>query len=91
MKKLLFLNFIFCICINSLQSYAQFSQQQATNLVLNQILSGELDQIDVYIFDDTLAVEDPVTLASGDNISLPYSSCWVYFVDEGGCMNWTLP
>jgi hypothetical protein len=91
MKKLLFLNFVLCIFIISLQSYAQFSQQQATNLVLNQILSGELDQIDVYIFDDTLAVEDPVTLASGDNISLPYSSCWVYFVDDGPFMNWVHP
>jgi hypothetical protein len=91
MKKLLFLNFVLYIFIISLQSYAQFSQQQATNLVLNQILSGELDQVDVYIFDDTVAVEDAVTIASGESISLPYTSCWVYFVDDGPFMNWEHP
>ncbi len=91
MKILFFLSLVFCICINPMQSNAQYSQQQATNLVLNQILSEELNQVDVYIFDDTAAVEVAVTIASGESILLPYTSCWVYFLDDGPFMNWEHP
>ena len=68
--------------------YAQFTSQQAINLVLNQLLSSELDQVDVYMIDIAQSSQDTVFLGNNETILLPYSSNWVFFVDDDPFANW---
>jgi hypothetical protein len=70
---------------------AQFTSQQATNLVLNQVLSAELDQVDVYMVDVAKSGQNTISLGNNETVDMPYSSNWVYFVDDRPFANWAHP
>lgn len=76
------------IYLITIPAYAQFTSQQAINLVLNQILSAELDQVDVYMIETVESDQDTIFLGNNDTIMLPYSSNWVFFVDDNPFANW---
>lgn len=79
------------LCITTMGSYAQFSSQQATNLVLNQILAGERNEVDVFMMDSLLTTNDSVLLRNGQIINQCYPSSWVFFVDDTPFANWAHP
>lgn len=79
------------LCLNVSPLMAQFTSQQATNLVLNDVLSGELDQIDVFMIDEAQPGQSTIILQNNRTIDLPYSSNWVYFVDNKPFANWAHP
>ena len=80
---------IFCLYV--FPSLAQLTSQEATDLVLNQVLSGELDQIDVFMLDETKSGQFTIFLENNETVELPYSSNWVYFVDDRPFANWAHP
>ncbi len=69
--------------------WAQFTQQQARDLVLNQILPNELDKVDVYMANT--ATSGAITMAGGNHgsINMPYTANWVFFVDDLPLANWS--
>ncbi len=79
------------LCFYSFPLWAQYNMQQATDLVLNQLLSGELDQVDVFMIDEALSDQDTIFLGNNDTVVLPYSSNWVFFVDDYPFANWAHP
>ncbi len=80
---------IICLCV--IPAMAQFTSQQATNLVLNQVLSAELDQVDVYMVDVAKSGQNTILLGNNETVAMPYSSNWVYFVDDRPFANWAHP
>ena len=79
------------VCINMNTVSAQFTKEQATNLVLNQVLQGELVHIDVFMQDEPLDNTDTIVLRDGTTVLLPYASNWAYFVDDVPPGNWAHP
>ncbi len=79
------------ICLNVSPLMAQFTSQQATNLVLNDVLSGELDNVDVFMMDEAQSGQSTVFLGNNKTVYMPYSSNWVYFVDNTPFANWAHP
>lgn len=67
---------------------AQYTKQQAIDLVLNNILSNELNQVDVYMLDITKSNQNNILLGDRTTINLPYSNNWVCFVDDNPFANW---
>ncbi len=77
MLKLCFslLTIIFCLIPNF--GFSQFTRQQADDLVLNQILTGQLDVVDVYAYNDTKTPQLPVPVILYDSrtVDVPYPVC----------------
>jgi hypothetical protein len=82
MTKLRNLILMAIFCLNVFSSLAQITNQQATDIVLNQVLSGELNQIDVFMLDEVKSNQSTIFLENNETVYLPYSSNWVYFVDD---------
>lgn len=80
---------IICLCV--IPAMAQFTSQQAANLVLNQVLSAEIDQVDVYMVDVAKSGQNAISLGNNEIVDMPYSSNWVYFVDDRPFANWAHP
>jgi len=85
-----YLKFLFVVLFLSATTTvtAQFTSQQAIDLVLNQLLSGELDQVDVFMIDVPKSGQNNITLPNGDIVPMAYSSNWVFFVDDIPYANW---
>ena len=66
--------------------FAQFSRNDAQNLVLNTILVNDVDDVDVYASDNSVAVN--VKLIDSDSIINPYATSWVFFVDDNPFASW---
>jgi len=79
------------ICLNAFPLLAQITSQEATDIVLNQVLSAELDQIDVFMLDEVKSGQFTIFLENNETVELPYSSNWVYFVDDRPFANWAHP
>ncbi|MCK5050194.1 MAG: T9SS type A sorting domain-containing protein [Candidatus Cloacimonetes bacterium] len=60
---------------------AIISQEEARNLVLDQILVDEIGNVDVYEFASVITT-DTLFLCNDKTIENPYSSNWIYFVDD---------
>jgi hypothetical protein len=67
---------------------AQFTSQQATNLVVDQILTEEIEKVDVFMIESVKSNQSAISLRNNETIDLPYSSNWVFFVDDRPFANW---
>ncbi|MCK9424248.1 MAG: T9SS type A sorting domain-containing protein [Bacteroidales bacterium] len=67
---------------------AQFSREQAKNLVLNQLLAGTLDHVIVYLANDPKSGQNGLMLGDATSISYPFNSNWVFFIDDNPFAGW---
>lgn len=91
MTKLRIILILATICLSSMLSMAQFSRQQADNLVLNQVLSGQLSKVDVYSPADIQTGQNTIMQYDNSVLNLPYPSNWVFFIDDLPFANWNHP
>ncbi len=91
MKTLRYLIIVAAICVYATPIQAQFTQQQATNLVLNQVLTNELDKVDVYMANTAKSGSATMALGNRKTINMPYAANWVYFIDDQPFANWAHP
>ena len=73
-------------------AFSQFSRNQAIDLVLNTILSGETGTVNVYASYNVIL--DSEQIDKDDYISsltCPYPSNWVFFVDDVPTAKWIHP
>ncbi|NPD46999.1 MULTISPECIES: hypothetical protein [unclassified Lentimicrobium] len=88
MKKLSLILFMSFFSFISINLKAQFTQQQAINLVLNQILDQELNKIDVYISQAPVSNQTTISLWDNTSVNLLYANNWICFVDDWPFANW---
>jgi len=73
-------------------AFPQFSRQQAIDLVLNTILSGETGTVNVHasynVILDTEHIDKDDYISS---LTCPYPSNWVFFVDDMPVAKWAHP
>ena len=84
MKKQILILLIGIFSLLSMQLNAQFTKQQAINLVLNQILANELDHVDVYMSNTTISNQSVITLMNTSTVNPVYNNNWICFVDDFG-------
>jgi hypothetical protein len=65
---------------------AQFSRYDATNLVINTILAGDIGKVDVYSSYNSLSGN--VELITNETIDCPYSGNWVFFINDKPWAGW---
>ncbi len=87
MKKMIksFVVFALSLFIGSVV-YGQFTRQQAIDLILNDILSGELNKVDVYSKIDSQS--ESIFLIDNQEKTNTYSESWVFFVDNSPFASW---
>jgi len=88
MKKQILYLFIGILSLLTQVLFAQFTKQQATNLVLNQILVNELDHLDVYMSNTTISNQSVITLMNNTTVNPVYSNNWICFVDDLPFAGW---
>jgi hypothetical protein len=69
-------------------AHGQVTKPQADDLVLNQLLQNQLSKVDVYSLPVVRSSQNSIVLFDNSIIELPYSECWVYFVDDLPPANW---
>ncbi|MCD4698105.1 MAG: hypothetical protein K8S16_17910 [Bacteroidales bacterium] len=89
MKHLKFLSFLFVALFLTTTIFAQFTRQQAIDLILNDVLSDELDNIDVYASFNSFT--DDAVLIDNDNAANPYAESWVFYVNDSPFASWYHP
>jgi len=67
---------------------AQYTRQQAINLVENTILVNDIGSVDVYASLTSRSSSQPIDVFNGVTITCPYSNNWVFFVDDKPFANW---
>lgn len=67
---------------------AQFSKQQATDLVVNNLIAADTVNVDIFSLDSLQIIQDSIVLYGGEKISCPYNENWVYFIDDIPAANW---
>jgi hypothetical protein len=70
---------------------AQYSREDAIHLILNQILTNDIGQINVYCSKDLLSVDDGLLTFDRNTIQFPFQTNWVFFVDDYPTANWNHP
>ena len=78
--------FVAILCLLTTSIFAQFTRNDAIDTVLNTILVNDVDDVDVYASDNSVAVN--VKLIDSDSIINPYASSWVFFVDDNPFASW---
>lgn len=86
MKKCIFISIFLVAILIVTNIYGQFTRQQATDLVLTDILSDDVGNID--IFSSLNSVATSVVLIDNDNITNPYPDSWVFFSDDSPFASW---
>ncbi len=81
----LILSFLVTLIVTA-NSYGQFTRQQAINLVLNNILTGDIENVDAYCAynsntGDVEMIDDVI-------VNNPYSESWVFFVNDNPFASW---
>ncbi|MBN1339523.1 MAG: hypothetical protein JXA03_09375 [Bacteroidales bacterium] len=92
MKKLYQIPIFFVAFLMTGSGTAQVTRNEAINLVINNILSGEIGTVNVYASYNTIL--DTGHIAKDDYISFitcPYPSSWVFFVDDMPPAKWFHP
>jgi len=86
-KQALFLTIVIAL-FSSLNMRGQFTREQAIDLVLNQLLVEDLNTIDVYASYGLKNDTSKLVLKCYDTLGYPYSSNWLFFVDDKPFANW---
>ena len=71
-----------CFLFITLSSVGQYSRDSAINVILKTILANDLDGIDVYSCKELVSSSDKLVLTGYDTLELPYSTNWVFFIDN---------
>lgn len=87
--KLLMFSVLIVLCFSHVK--AQFSKQQADNLVLNHILNDSLSYKDVYKLPEFKNSGSTILLYDYATVNLPYASNYIYFVDDLPFAGWSHP
>ncbi len=86
MKRLNFLSVLFVALFLTTTIFAQFTRQQAIDLILNDVLSDDMDNIDVYASFNSFS--DDAALIDNDNATNPYAGSWVFYVNDSPFAAW---
>lgn len=70
---------------------AQFTKNQADDLIINQVLAGQTGTINVFTFPDSLNSPSQILQADSTLIASPFPRSWIYFVDDFPFANWNHP
>jgi len=89
MKHLKFFSVLFVALFITTTIFAQFSRQQAIDLILNDVLSDDLDNIDVYASISSYTTN--ASLIDDDNAVNPYSGSWVFYINDSPFASWYHP
>ena len=81
----LILGFLVTIIVTA-SSYGQFTRQQAIDLVLNNILSDDIESIDIYCEYNSNTKD--VEMIDNIVITNAYSESWVFFVNDNPFASW---
>lgn len=90
MKKRTIILLFFCFFL-FLNVNAQSWRANADNLVVNQLFADESSFCDIFVFPQVFSSLDTVLLANGAALQVPYSNCFVYFIDLHPFANWSHP
>ena len=88
MKKsfVLFSSF-FLFFFLSFNIYAQFSKQDAIDLVKDSIAADRIDSVNIYM-ESQILTEDYYVISPYDSLDSPYSNYWLVFIDEQPLYLW---
>ena len=86
MTKLSKFTAIAIFCLLTVSVFAQFSRNDAINLVLNTILADDIGDIDVYASNSSFTTN--VELIDNNSSANPYSDAWVFFSDDNPFASW---
>ncbi len=70
--------------------FADYTRNEARNLVLGQILSEDIGKVDIYEFKSNLTKQKGLDLWD-KHINCPYENNWIYFIDDLVFANWEHP
>ncbi len=71
----------------SYNSFTQITKQQAIDIVMDSIVNNRSDSVNVYM--DSLGQTTAwYNLSPYDSLQSPYSSYWLFFIDEEPLYNW---
>ncbi|MCR5646636.1 MAG: right-handed parallel beta-helix repeat-containing protein [Bacteroidales bacterium] len=93
MNKLTLIFLVISIITRSLvaQNNNNFTKQQSDNLVLNVLVTSDLERSDVYSLGTPIGINDTIWQSERDFITSPYNTSWVYFIDDYPLANWAHP
>ncbi|MCF8369039.1 MAG: hypothetical protein K9G76_08335 [Bacteroidales bacterium] len=89
MKQFKFLLFLLVAFFLATTTFAQFTRQQAIDLILNDVLSDDLNKIDIYASFNSFT--DDVELIDNDNATNPNADSWVFYVNDSPFAAWYHP
>lgn len=81
-----FVLFVAIVCFTTTSIFAQFSRNDAIDLVLNTILADDIGYVDVYASYNSFTTD--VELIDNDSNSNPYTESWVFFSDDNPFASW---
>ncbi len=76
----------FCLCAFHIQ--AQFTRQQAIDLVLTEVVDDDITEANVFAEYVVRSDNNPINLHYSGQVSCPYNQNWVFFVDDLPLANW---
>ncbi|MCB5253011.1 MAG: hypothetical protein RBR69_09665 [Candidatus Cloacimonadaceae bacterium] len=82
--------FFALLLISTTLCFADLSRNDAENLLLTNIVSDRIGQVDVYFFNELLPYNENVA-CTGYSVMTPYDSNWVAFIDEAPAFGWAHP
>ena len=88
MKKIFFISF--CLLVTQLPTWGQLTQENAWNIVKNQVLSNDTSEVNVFISRSVIPPNSTITTINGSDLSPSYNS-WFIFIDDMPYENWGHP
>lgn len=82
--------FVMFLLISTSLCFAVLSKNDAENLLLSSIVHDRIGQVDVYLYDELMPLNENVA-CTGFTVLTPYNSNWVAFIDEAPAFGWAHP
>jgi hypothetical protein len=90
-KKMYFILAASLMTLLSGSLYAQFSRQQAINLVMNIIIGSDSSNVLVYAAYNSKTQQEAIILFDYTSVSCPFSDNWVFFINDDPAALWYHP
>ncbi|MDY0152256.1 MAG: hypothetical protein RBS43_08305, partial [Candidatus Cloacimonas sp.] len=78
--------FVMFLLISTSLCFAVLSKNDAENILLSSIVHDRIGQVDVYLYDELMPLNENVACA-GYTVLTPFNSNWVAFIDEAPAFN----
>ena len=85
--KIILISIIGIVLFTVSISYADVSKSAARDIVVNQIVGDEIENVNIYQEADVYS-SSFYELNPYKSLSVPYSNCWVFFIDDHPMANW---